>query len=158
MTEKYHGHATLEDGSHVPLTAELAKALWEAAERSAADRAALMPTSRDAMRVISDAHQRMNALGWWKGGGLRVKSGDECAVREDTSTGIWSGWIDADGEFVHYCGYVSAPRKVWLKPIADLTEDERSQMTECDERERRWLEDEIERWSIEDQSEEDSDD
>ena len=138
MTEKYYGHATLEDGSHVPLTAEDAKALWEAAERSADDRAALMPTSDAAMRVISDAHQRMNDLGWWKGGGLRVRRGDECAVREDTSTGIWSGWLDQDGEYVHYCDSVSAPRKVWLKPITDLTEDERERMAECDASERKW--------------------
>lgn len=138
MNDEYHGHITLEDGSHVLLTAEMAKVLWEAAERSSADRAALMPTSRDAMRMISKAHQRMNDLGWWKGGDLRVKRGDECAVREDTSTGIWSGWIDADGEYVHYCDSVSAPRKVWLKPLADLTDDEREQMAECDASEWAW--------------------
>lgn len=138
MSDEYHGHATLEDGSHVPLTEEMAKELWEAAERGAADRAALMPTSRDAMRVISDAHQRMQALGWWKGGGLRVKRGDKCAVREDQSTGIWSGRLDEDGEYVHYCDSVSAPRKVWLKPLSDLTDDERVQMAECDASERAW--------------------
>lgn len=135
----YHGHMTMKDGSHKALTADEAEAIWQAAERSAEERARLMPTSDDAMRVILDAQQRMKSLGWRKGLGLiGVKRGDECAVREDGSTGIWSGWVDQDGKYVYYCDGVSDPRKVWLKPLADLTEDERSKMAECDKDEREW--------------------
>jgi hypothetical protein len=129
----YHGHMTMKDGSHRALSADEDEALWWAMERSAEDRARLMPTSDDAMRVIFDAQQRMKALGWRKGLGIiGVKRGDECAVREDGSTGIWSGWVDQDGKYVNYCDCVSDPRKVWLKPLADLTEDERTKMAECD--------------------------
>ncbi len=129
----YHGHMTMKDGTHKALTVEEAEALWDAAERSADDRAKLMPTSDDAMRMICDAQQRMKALGWGKGLGLiGVKRGDQCAVREDGSTGIWSGWVDEAGKYAHYCDFVSDPRKVWLKPLADLTDDELSKMAECD--------------------------
>lgn len=133
----YRGHMTMNDGTHKPLTADEAKAIWKAMERSAEDRARLMPTSDDAMRVMLDAQQRMKALGWRKGLGIiGVKRGDECAVREDGSTGIWSGWVDQDGKYVNYCDGVTDPRKVWLKPLADLTEDERTKMAECDKDDR----------------------
>lgn len=133
----YHGHATLKDGSHVALSAEDAQALWDAAERSAEDRARLMPTSDDAMRVILDAQQRMKSLGWRMGLGIiGVKRGDECAVRKNGSTGIWSGWVDQDGKYVYYCDCVADPRRVWLKPLAELTDDELAKMAECDRDER----------------------
>jgi hypothetical protein len=134
---EYHGHMTMSDGSHKALTADEAEALWRAIERDAEDRARLMPTSDDAMRAILDAQQRMKALGWRKGLGIvGVKRGDECAVREDGSTGIWSGWVDQDGKYVNYCDCVSDPRKVWLKPLTDLTDDERAKMAECDKDDR----------------------
>lgn len=135
---EYHGHMTMKDGSHEPMTKEMAQALWDASERSAEYRARLMPTSDDAMRVILDAQQRMRALGWRKGLGFLsgVKRGEECAVREDGSTGIWSGWIDQDGTYVNYCDCVTDPRKVWLKPLSDLSEDERAKMAECDKDDR----------------------
>jgi hypothetical protein len=134
---EYKGHVTMTDGSHMALSEEEAKALWEMSERSAEDRARLMPTSDDAMQAILDAHQRMKALGWRKGIGIiGVKRGDECAVREDGSTGIWSGWVDEDGKYAHYCDCVSRPSKVWLKPLAELTEDERTKMAECDKSDR----------------------
>ena len=134
---EYHGHMTMSDGTHKALTEDEAQALCQAIERSAEDRARLMPTSDDAMRVILDARQRMKALGWRKGLGLvGVRRGDECAIREEGSTGIWSGWIDQEGKYAHYCDCVSDPRKVWLKPISDLTDDERIKMAECDKDDR----------------------
>lgn len=137
----YHGHMTMKDGSHEPLTKEMAQELWDAFERDAEERARLMPTSDDAMRVILDAQQRMKALGRRKGLGIiGVRCGDKCAVREDGSTGIWSGWVDANGKYVNYCDGVSDPRKVWLKPIEDLTEDECVKMAECDEDDRAYHE------------------
>ncbi len=133
---EYHGYVTNLDGSHEPLTKEQASAIWEACERSAEERARLMPTSDDAMRVILDAQQRLNALGWWQGLGFRIGRGSQCAVREYGSTGIWSGWVDDEGKYVHYCDGVSQPRRLWLKPLEDLTEDERTRMAECDASER----------------------
>ena len=141
MMNEYHGHVTHLDGSHTPLSKEQADALWQACERDAEERARLMPTSDDAMRVMLDAQQRMKALGWRKGLGIvGVKRGDECAIREDGSTGIWSGWIDQDGKYAHYCDCVSDPRKVWLKPLDELTDAERARMAECDKNDREFQE------------------
>ncbi len=135
MTSEYYGHKTLIDGSHVPLTKDEAAALWKMAEDAQAKRASDMPGVRDALGAMLDAKQRMQELGWWQGGGLRVKRGDECAVAEFGSTGIWRGRLDDEGKYVHYCDCVSDPRKCWLKPLADLTDDERQHMEQCDARE-----------------------
>lgn len=140
MTGEYHGHMTMADGSHVPLSEVDAKALMGAVRLADEDRAQRMPTSDDAMSAFLDAEQRMKALGWRKGLGIftGVKRGEECAIREQGSTGIWSGWIDEDGKYAHYCDCVSSPRKLWLKPLADLTEDERTKMAECDQSDREY--------------------
>jgi hypothetical protein len=131
----YYGHKTLIDGSRVPLTKDEAAAIVEAARVADRERAKDMPTVRDALATMIRAEQRMKDLGWWKGGGLRVKPGDECAVAETGSTGIWRGRLDAERKYVHYGDSVSDPRKCWLKPLADLTEGERAWMEECDRHE-----------------------
>lgn len=61
---EYHGHTTLNDGSHIPLTKEEAAAIWAACEASTAKRAADMPTEQDALRVLTDAVHRLKELGW----------------------------------------------------------------------------------------------
>lgn len=132
---QYYGHATMNDGTHVPLTKADADAIWKAAEDARAKREQEMPTAQDALRVLIAATQRLQELGWWKGGGLRIKRGDECAVAETGSTGMWRGLLDAEGKYVHYGDYVSDRHKCWLKPLADLTDDERALMEECDRRE-----------------------
>lgn len=131
----YHGHMTMADGSHVPLTKEDAEALWAAVEAEKARRANDMPTAQDALRALISAEQRLRELGWARGGGLRVNRGDKCAVAEQGSTGIWKGWLDSDGKYVHYGDCASDPRKTFLKPLADLTDDEHAHMAECDRRE-----------------------
>lgn len=150
----YHGHLTLKDGSHVPLTGQEAKALFEAAEEGDRKRAEMMPTSEDAMRLGLGVQQRMKALGWRKGMGLKMRAGDDVAVREDGSTGIWSGWIETDSLFVHYCDSVADPRRVWLKPVSELTEDEREQMAVCDKDAAEWIERQCEIFSQLDTAEE----
>lgn len=60
----YHGHATLEDGTHVPLTKDEADALSEASEEAAAKSAADMPETRDALRVMQRGLSRLRELGW----------------------------------------------------------------------------------------------
>jgi hypothetical protein len=128
----YYGHRTMIDGTHVPLTADEADAIWKAVEEADAKRAKDMPTAQDALRVMIAARQRLQELGWWEGGGLHVKRGDECAVAETGSTGMWRGRLDAEGKYVHYGDCVSDPRKCWLKPLSDLSEGERAWMDECD--------------------------
>lgn len=144
---EYHGHKTLIDGSHIPLTEDEAKSLWAAVEASKAKRAEDMPGVQDALGQFLAAKQRMQDLGWWQGGGLRIKRGDECAVAEFGSTGIWRGWIDKEGKYVHYCDCVTDPHKAWLKPLADLTDDERAHMEKCEEREREAHDAEMKRYA-----------
>lgn len=129
---QYHGHKTMADGSTVPLSEDETKAIWRSVEAARERLAQDMPTARDALTAINAAQSRMNALGWWLGGGLRIKRGDECAVAQSGSTGIWRGRIDAEGRWVYFGDSVSDPRKCWLKPIADLTDDERAWMEQCD--------------------------
>lgn len=144
-----HGHKTLIDGTHVPLTEDEADAIWKAVNAAKAKRAQDMPTAQHALRALIEAQQRMQELGWWQGGGLRVKRGDECAVAETGSTGIWRGHLDADGKYVQYCDCVSDPRKCWLKPLADLSDEERAHMETCDEREAEAYTAMIDRWASE---------
>jgi|SRR5215217_1980161 len=126
------GHMTMADGSRVPMTEEDATAIWASVEAATAKRAEAMPIAKDALSLMIDAKSRMNELGWWLGGSLRVKKGDDCAVAETGSTGMWKGRIDAEGEYVHYGDCVSKPQKVWLKPLSELTDDERAWVARCD--------------------------
>ena len=126
---EYHGHKTMLDGSHVPLTEDEADALWQHVEDVKAQEALDMPTAQDALRMLIRAESRLKDLGWWKGGGLRVKRGDECAVAETGSTGMWRGWVDQERKYVHYADCVADPQRCWLKPLSDLTEDERAHIT-----------------------------
>lgn len=134
MSENY-GHATMVDGSHVPLTKEDAEAIWAAVETSRAKREAQMPTARDALSALISAETRLRELGWMRGGGLKVRRGDDCAVAEQGSTGMWKGLFDDDGKYVHYGDCASDPRRTFLKPLAELTPDEAEWMRECDQRE-----------------------
>ncbi len=147
--DKYHGHKTLIDGTHVPLTEDEADAIWKAVDAAKVKRDQEMPTAQDALRALIEAQQRLQELGWRLGGGLRVKRGDECAVAETGSTGIWRGHLDADGKYVQYCDCVSDPRKCWLKPLADLSDEERAHMETCDEREAEAYTAMIDRWALE---------
>ena len=147
--DKYHGHKTLIDGTHVPLTEDEVDAIWRAVDAAKAKRAQEMPTAQDALRTLIEAQQRLQELGWRLGGGLRVKRGDECAVAETGSTGIWRGHLDADGKYVQYCDCVSDPRKCWLKPLADLSDEERAHMETCDKREAEAYTATIDRWALE---------
>lgn len=61
---RHSGHLTRLDGSHVTLSPEDAEALWNAVEEAAAKRAETMPTTHDALCVISSAKQRLGELGW----------------------------------------------------------------------------------------------
>jgi hypothetical protein len=132
----YYGHKTLADGSHQPLTKDEAQAIRDWVDAAAAKRASDMPTAKDALSALIQAEQRLKELGWWKGGGLRVRRGDDCAVAETGSTGMWTGHYAEDGQYVFHGDYVSSPQKLWLKPLAELTSEERAWIAECDQRER----------------------
>ncbi len=87
------GHGTLSDGTHVPITRAEADALWKAVEIEKAQRAAMMPDTKAALRALCDARQRLKELGW-KEGQYCPKDGTEFAAIEYGSTGIFTGWFD----------------------------------------------------------------
>jgi hypothetical protein len=92
----YHGHMTLEDGSHIPLTAADAEAFWKEALAEKAARAAAMPTEQDAIRQMSEAYHRLKELGW-NSPDYCPKDGSEFDIIEAGSTGIhrcayWGTW------------------------------------------------------------------
>lgn len=87
-TPKYHGHMTRADGSHVALSVGEAKALWDAAEASTADRAARMPDDKAALNVMFDGWQRLKELGWREAAHC-PKDGSTFEVIESGSTGIF---------------------------------------------------------------------
>lgn len=65
MADKgYHGHMTMADGSHVPLTAEQASGLWEQTERHQAEIAARLPDEAACLRAMSEAFHRLRDFGW----------------------------------------------------------------------------------------------
>lgn len=112
--------------------------MWRAMEAAKEKQARDMPTTEDALRHAAYAHKRMRDLGWTKTLGFTVRPGDNCAMAEPGSTGIWSARVSKDGKYIHYGCCVSAPGKCWLKPISDLSDDEKALMEECDAEERRF--------------------
>jgi hypothetical protein len=135
MADENYGHMTMIDGSHVPLTKEGAEAIWKSVEAAREKRAETLPNAQDALRGMIQAETRMRELGWSIGYGFKVKRGENCAVAQQGSTGMWSGFVDAEGDYVHFGDCVVDPRKAWLKPLAELTDDERALIKECDQRE-----------------------
>lgn len=114
-------------------TSEEAEVIWQAVEAATVKRAERLPTAESALRALLDAQERLRELGWSLGGGLRVRRGDDCAVAQTGSTGIWRGWVDAEGSYVHFGDYCVSPRDAWLiKPLSDLTPDELAHMQKCD--------------------------
>lgn len=134
-SNEYCGHKTMMDGSHVPLTKDEANLLMDQIAAAQSRREADMPMARDALSAIISAEERLRELGWWRGGGLRVRRGDDCAVIQHGSTGMWRGRYQADGQYVLFGDSVCGPRDCWMKPLAELTADERAWMEKCDKHE-----------------------
>ena len=48
---------------------------------------------------------------------------------------MWRGHYQEDGQYVLFADSVCGPRDCWMKPLAELTADERTWMEECDKHE-----------------------
>jgi len=85
--EKYHGHMTMADGTHITLSGDEVAALLEqfriADERDDSD----MPDSISAVRLMERARNRLSRLGW-QPASYCPKDGSAFAVMEAGSTGI----------------------------------------------------------------------
>ena len=109
MTDtEYHGHMTMTDGSHIPLSKDDAEQLWRACEKAERRAAEEMPDEVAALRVMARAHGRLQRLGW-RDAVYCPKDGSEFEAIEAGSAGIhrciyqgeWpdgSWWIIADGD------------------------------------------------------------
>lgn len=62
--EGYHGHMTVEDGSHVPLSADEAAAIWAQVQAADTDRKSRIPDEQTALRLMMDAYIRLKDMGW----------------------------------------------------------------------------------------------
>lgn len=125
----FHGSMTMSDGSHIALSADEAKAMWDAFERAQAKRARRLPNTHSALSALSSARERLRELGW-SDSRYCPKDGSQFAICETGSTGIWSAF--SFEEYIHYSDSVTTPgRSTLWKPLDKLTDDEKATMAEC---------------------------
>lgn len=107
------GHKTLDDGyggyRHEPLTRADADALWAAAEAATKARAEAMPTEEDAVRVMSNAFQRLRELGWREA--CYAPTDMDLRLIEPGSSGIHVG--RNEGEWPKQSFWISAHHDLW---------------------------------------------
>lgn len=129
MSKFKHGWVTNIDGSRTPLTSDDAEALMAGVRESERLRAEAYPATIDVLRAFLDADQRMRDLGWKKSV-FGMENGDEFALCEQGSTGIFRAFWNKP--YLHYQDCVASMGKHYIKPIADLTPVERVKMDECE--------------------------
>ncbi len=88
MGDEYFGQITKEDGSHVALTGDEARALWNRIERAEEARAIRWPEEDDALSAMFEAYQRLKELGW-REAIYCPKDGSVFEAIEAGSTGIF---------------------------------------------------------------------
>jgi hypothetical protein len=103
---EYHGHMTLADGSHVPLTKEQGEDLWNAAMAAKAKRAEEMPDIQAALRVMTNAYHRLEELGFTPaiycpkdGSAFEVIEAGSSGIHRCHYSGEWptGSWLIEDG-------------------------------------------------------------
>lgn len=129
MSDEFHGSMRMTDGSRVALSSEEAKAIWDRVKQIDEERAAQMPTARDALSVLGGAVDRLKTLGW-RDARYCPRDGSPFAVCEIGSTGMWSAFFH--DELIHYADCCSNPRGMFFKQIDKLSDDEREVMERGD--------------------------
>lgn len=122
------GWKTLADGTREPMTANEADALMRHVEEKQAQQAKAYPTTYHALRAYIDAEERMRALGW-RTNIFDLQEGDELAVAERGSTGIFRAFWQKP--YIHYHDCVSQMGKHYIKRVSDLSPDELATMERC---------------------------
>jgi hypothetical protein len=119
--EGYHGHMTMADGSHAPLSKDDAAALWRRAEEVERDRAERWPTDQHAISAMTDAFHRLKTLGW-REAMYCPKDGTAFEVIEAGSSGIHTCHYDGEWPtgtwWVHGEGDLWPSRPILFRPIA----------------------------------------
>lgn len=112
---EFHGHITMSDGSHIPLTAADATRLWDKIRNAHKERAEKMPDDAAALRVMQDGFQRLRDLGW-REAIYCPKDGSVFEVIEAGSTGIFD--CHYDGEWPNGKWWVHDNGDLWpSRPI-----------------------------------------
>lgn len=113
---RYHGHKTMTDGTHVPLTFEEARAMWESIERKEAATAEKLPTEQSCIDAICEAYHRLQKLGW-QDPIYCPKDGSTFKVIEAGSTGIFDCVYEGkwpDGHWISFDEHDAYP----CRPVA----------------------------------------
>jgi hypothetical protein len=135
--EIYHGHVTKLDGTHVPLTSDEARKIWDACEAAKKTRAETMPSTVAALSTICSGKERLRELGW-RDVIYCPKDRTSFAVIQYGSTGIF--YATYHGEWpkgtLYCCNYFNHPEGAMFKPIAELTPDEKATLDDCMEHDR----------------------
>lgn len=118
-SEPYHGHMTMEDGSHVPLTADEAKALWDGIMEAKAAREKAMPTENDALGQFFAAASRLADFGWRNP--IYMTGAGECDMIEIGSAGIHRGAYSGEHPDGHwwYRDEIDTARPYLCKAVAE---------------------------------------
>lgn len=111
----YHGHMTMADGSHVPLTSEQAKALWDQCERAKEARQLRLPDEDTCRKAMFDAYDRLKEFGW-REAIYCPKDGTHFDAIEAGSTGIFESWYEGEWPDGHW--YALDGGDIWpARPI-----------------------------------------
>ena len=136
------GWKTLADGTREPMAADEADALMRYVEEKRAQQAQAYPATYDALRAYIDAEERMRALGW-RTHIFDLQDGDEVAVAERGSTGIFHGFWQKP--YIHFHDCVGAMGKHFIKRVSDLSPDEVETMKRCSADHAEYMENHVER-------------
>ncbi len=128
---QYHGHMTMSDGTHVALSADEAKALWEEVERRNKELATRLPDEKSALAAMFEAFCRLKQLGW-REAIYCPKDGTPFQAIEAGSTGIFdcsyvgawpdgSWWVSDGGDL-----WPASPILFRLYPTTDCASEPRS--------------------------------
>lgn len=131
---EYHGHVTMADGSHVPLTADEAAAIWDECQRRKAERAAKLPDEKAAIDSMFEAFTRLKELGWSEAQ-YCPKDGSSFHVIEPGSTGVfiahYSGEWPTGTWWVEDAGDVWPSRPVLFKRFPEAQAEYDRKMAEA---------------------------
>ncbi len=130
-----HGRRTMPDGSRIPLTQQEAKDIHAAVKNMVAERAEKLPTAVSALQAISEGVERLRELGW---SSIGPRDGEEKAMIQFSSTGMWEA--SRHGDYIHSEDCVYGPRDgtLMFKPLDKLTPDERERIEYCSKTRPRW--------------------
>jgi hypothetical protein len=127
----------MADGSRVALSADEAKALWDAAERAQKERAERLPDVQSCLSSFLSAKDRMRELGW-RESVYCPRDGSTFAVCQIGSTGIWSAFFS--DPYISYGDCVESPsRSMFFKPTDKLTDEEQAHLEKCDQEVGEWI-------------------